>query len=215
MINNKDTHPLEYYTQKYSLLDPQAAADRCGAAFDAQNGFFTLPFLSYPLRITWPNFGVSCPDDSCPRALLSASVSILALRYLIGGVSAPSSGAFLSYRQLPWGDVYNSNFKGRCIDRLARAFGADPAAFSRACEALGGTPVNMGDAAYELPVTEQVKLRLILYSGDAEFGPSSQFLFSDNIALAFSAEDVAVLGELVISALKEASKLPEKHRDMN
>jgi hypothetical protein len=71
---------------------------------------------------------------------------------------------------------------------------------------LGGVPVKKGDAAFDLRFIPGVTVRLILWSGDEEFPPQSQWLFSDNTPLAFSAEDVAGMGDVIIGALKEMSK---------
>ncbi|MDR0839053.1 MAG: DUF3786 domain-containing protein, partial [Oscillospiraceae bacterium] len=60
-----------------------------------------------------------------------------------------------------------------------------------------------GDASADLPLTGGITARLILHSGDEEFPPDAQILFSDNVSAAWDAEDLAVMGEVMISALKE------------
>jgi hypothetical protein len=42
---------------------------------------------------------------------------------------------------------------------------------------------------------------MIIWTGDEEFRPSAQILFSDNTPVAFSAEDAAVVGEVMIAAM--------------
>ena len=71
---------------------------------------------------------------------------------------------------------------------------------------MGGVPLEKGDAAYDLRFVPGVTVRLILWSGDEEFPPQSQWLFSDNTSLAFTAEDVACMGNVIIGALKEMAK---------
>ena len=43
---------------------------------------------------------------------------------------------------------------------------------------------------------------MILWEGDDEFPPSSQILFSDNFPVSFAAEDMAVMGDVIIGSLK-------------
>ena len=200
MINNQQRAPMEYYTAKYIAADPQALAVRSGTLYEG--GAFHLTMLGHALRASWPDFSLSAKQEGCPAVLLSDPMQLLMIRFLLEGVSVPTSGKFMTYRELPWGDVYDANFQGRCVRRLAFAFGNKLESFSVAAKKLAGITMNAGDAAAELPFFEQVRVRLVLYSGDDEFPPSAQILFSDNASAAFSSEDLAAVGDLVVSALK-------------
>lgn len=203
MKNQKDEAPLAIYTARYAEIDPQTVTARCGAAFDG--GGFTLTLMGYPIYAAWPEFSIKTAEGA-PAALSSAAVKILVLRYLTEGVAAPATGRFLVYRELPWGAVYDANFQGRCSRRLAFTFGTKPELFRRACQALGARPLELPDVSYELPFFDGLAIRLVLRDGDEEFPPTSQFMFSDNFVTALSAEDVAVVGEVVIKVLKELSQ---------
>jgi hypothetical protein len=133
-------------------------------------------------------------------------MQILAIRYIIAGAAAPPSGAFKAYRELPWGELYDANFQGRCIARFAYGFGFKPDKFENAAEALGGVKLDLGDRSFDLPFLGGVICRFILWAPDDEFPPSSQILFSDNTQVAFNAEDLAGVGDVIISALKEMSR---------
>ena len=73
-------------------------------------------------------------------------------------------------------------------------------------ERLGGTPIPSGDAAYQFEFLDNLFVRFILWAGEDEFPPSSQILFSDNFPHAFTAEDMAVVGDISIGTLKELAK---------
>jgi hypothetical protein len=191
---------MEYYTARYAAANPEEMSTRSGVRFE--NGSFYITILGQPLYAGWPTFTLKAESESCPGVLLDTYTRILVIRYLLEGVSAPSSGKFLTYRELPWGEVYNENFEGRCIRRLAFMFGNRLEGFNTAVEKLGGRALSLGDASAELQFLGDVRVRLILHEGDDEFPPSSQFLFSDNAQLAFTAEDLAAVGDIIISALK-------------
>ena len=195
---------MEYYKAKYAAADPKALAVRSGVLYEggADGGVFHLTMLGYALGAAWPEFSLCAIEEGCPAILLSDLAQMLTIRFLLEGVSVPSSGRFLTYREFPWGDVYDANFQGRCVRRLAHAFGNRLGGFSVAAQKLGGTSLSDGDAAAEFVFFEEVKMRLVLYSGDEEFPPSAKFLFSDNASAAFTSEDLAAVGDLVISALK-------------
>jgi hypothetical protein len=195
--------PLEYYYAKYQKLDPAEAAGRTGLEFDRSNSRFILNTLGYTIYAEWPEFKLIPASKSCPKSLCDYGMEIITIRYIIEGRDVPSSGSFKSYRELPWGEVYNDNFQGRCIKRFAYGFGYNVEKFEKAAEALSGIKLSIADASYDFVFMANVICRLFLWKPDEEFGPSAQFLFSDNTQFAFNAEDLAAVGDILISALKE------------
>ncbi len=194
--DNQTRLPLEHYLGRFREDDPREIAARTGAAFDGRT--FILRFLSEERYITWPDFQDAGWTDK---------ERILLLHYLLEGRKAGPSAAFLPYRELPWGEVYDRNFRGRCLMGLARLFGARPEAFRAACEALGGTAVPSSGVACELCVLPGLYLRLYVWEGEDELPSSSQILFSDNFPDAFAAEDRVVLCEIVLRKLRSIAGL--------
>jgi hypothetical protein len=67
---------------------------------------------------------------------------------------------------------------------------------------LNAEPLPQGDAGYRFEFLNGLYLSIILWAGDDEFPPSAQILFDDNFVFAFTAEDLAAVGEVVIDRLK-------------
>ena len=103
---------------------------------------------------------------------------------------------------MPWGEVYLRQFDGRCIKRLAFSYGNRLGDFKAIMEHIKAAPVKHGDIAYEVEIFPEYKVQMILWEGDEEFPPSSQILFSDNFPVSFQAEDMAVMGDVIIGSLK-------------
>jgi len=202
MKNQQYDNPMRIYEARYRALDPAEASARSGCEFNAENRQFQLCLMGTPLSADWPEFMLHGAEG----CLTHAAVNLLVIRYLLEGADAPFGGRFLSYREMPWGDVYDANFQGRCIRRLAFAFGNRIDAFRRTAEALGAAAIGGADAAYELSFLDKHRVRLLLWHGDEEFPPAAQILFSDDTALAFSAEDMAALGDVIINRLQEVAK---------
>ena len=199
--------PLAIYQERFKAADPSEISHRTGIPFDTANSGFVLTVLGFQVYAAWPDYALTPADTAaCPRDLYGTKAKILLLRHLLGGVRAETTGTWLPYRDLPWGSVYEQQFTGRCITRLAFSFGTKLDQFAKVCEALGARKFDKGDAAYDLEFLPGLFVRLILWAGDDEFPPNSQWLFSDNTPLAFTAEDMAGLGDIVISALKDISK---------
>jgi len=197
--DNKTAVPLAHYKNLYKALDPNAAAARCAIRFDSEKSCFTFHHLGQEVNVCFPDFRAVGADSGLP---LCEGAQILLIRYILEGAGGLGSGKFLSYSEMPWGAVYLSNFKGRCLARLAFGFGFDLGRFGRACTALGATPALDGDASFDIEFIDGFTLRVIIWAPDDEFPPSSQILFSDNFPLAFSAEDMAVVGDVLINAMK-------------
>ena len=62
--------------------------------------------------------------------------------------------------------------------------------------------VLWNNIAYQLEIFPGYLVQMILWEGDEEFPPSSQILFSDNFPVSFAAEDMAVMGDVIIGSLK-------------
>ncbi len=199
--DNKTGAPFGYYQSRFAALDPHALAQKSGVAY-AADGRFSLRYLNRDVFLNWPDMKVQYAESG---EAADDTLAILFCRLVTEGRLAPWQGQFFAYTEMPWGKVYGPQFDGRCVKRLAYGFGKDIEAFARACKALGGLCVNKGDAAFDVAFINGLVLRLIVWQADDEFPPSAQILFSDNFPQAFNAEDMAVIGELLINALKRAA----------
>ena len=96
------------------------------------------------------------------------------------------------------------------LKRLAFSYGNRPGDFRAIMEHISAIPVKHGDIAYEVEIFPEYKIQMILWEGDEEFPPSSQILFSDNFPVSFQAEDMAVMGDVIIGSLKAYLKCVQK-----
>lgn len=197
--NNKEGVPFEYYLGLYRKLDPQEASARTGAAFDGEA--FTLRLVNATYRLTWPDYTITA-DRGDAFALKALPGQTFLLRWLLEGKRLPAHGAYKTFRDMPWGELYIQPFTGRCLTRAAYSFGTRVPAFCAAMERLGAKKLPHGDAGYELELLPGYPMQLIVWEGDDEFPPNSQLLYSDNFADSFSAEDRVVAGDILISVVK-------------
>ncbi len=209
VVNNKEEKPFEHYCALYRETDPEEAAQRLGIEYDAAAGEFELVFLGNRYRVSFPEYSARCVEKKCPADLMKGvgAANILILRRLIEGKLIPAHGSFYTYKETPWGNVYNTQFTGRCISRLAFSYGKRIADFRRIFEAMGASPIENGDAGYAIELIPGYTLKFILWEADDEFPPSAQILFSDNFPDSFAPEDLVVCAELVINAMKETDRI--------
>lgn len=200
--NNKEKVPWEHYLELYRALDPEEAALRCGVEYDPSKGGFGIRLMGVDYRVSFPDFTVTTGAEGFAVLRDTYPAKILVARYLTGGRHTPFGGTFVTYRDVPWGELYFRNFQSRCLARLAYGFGSRLPAFSAALKSIGGKRVKTGDAGYEFEFINHFPMQFLLWEGDDEFPPSSQILFGDNVTSAFSAEDMAVIGDVSITTLK-------------
>ena len=189
--NNLIEQPLNHYSALFHAADPAEMAERTGVPF--ADGRFTFTVLGEKKTVSWPDF-----DDEGWRD----KDRVLFMRHLLEGRRCGPFREFVTYAQMPWGEVYDKPFHGRCVNRLAGTYGARIAAFRKACEGLGGRPLESSGTGYEFAFLPGLFLRFIVWEGDEEFPASAQILFSDNFPRAFSAEDRVIACEYTLGRLR-------------
>ncbi len=175
--DNKERIPYEHYLAEFRKLNPQEAAQRTGIPWHEETQEFEMHMMQKRFLIKWPEctirkadpegHGYGAMEDGIPP-------KIMVMRYLTRGVSSTGSGNFLTYREVPHGEVYFRQFQGRCMMRLAFGYGSNLSLFHVQMEKIGAKKLDMGDAAYEFEFLDKYFVRFILWAGDDEFPPSSR-----------------------------------------
>ena len=206
--DSKERMPWEHYMTEYKTADPKEIAARLSIPYDEEKKMFTLTFLGTEYSVSYPDFTVSHKEDDMGYYPLEEMIyaKILTIRFLLHGAVSAGTGKYKTYREMPWGEVYLRQFDGRCIKRLAFTYGMRIGDFRKIMEHIHGKEISFGDVAYEVEIYPGYRIQMILWEGDEEFPPSSQILFSDNFPVSFAAEDMAVMGDVIIGSLKAFAK---------
>ena len=192
--NHKEEVPFAHYQEKFAQAD--AAEITARTHIELKDGAFSLRLLGKDYSVSYPEY---TPDESLPLPLQT-----FLLRYLLEGKPSAATNDFLTFREMPWGELYIQPFTGRVLTRAAFTFGTRIEKFREASEKLGGLPLKHGDAGYEFTFLDNYRLRLIVWEGDEEFPPNAQLLYTANFVDGFAAEDRVVAGDILISTIKAA-----------
>lgn len=92
---------------------------------------------------------------------------------------ASLSGRWSLVNSLP-GVGQNNGLGDNAVQRYEKEIDEKQEAFRRACLALGGREVPMGDIGYEIPVFPFFPMRLRFYCADEEFPAQLSILFDEN-----------------------------------
>ena len=195
--NHKEEVPFSYYENLFRDLDPAKAADRTGVKWDGKEFYVNL--LGKDYAISHPVYALRALDGS---NLPPLPTQTFLLRYLLEGKAVADKGSWLTFREMPWGELYIKPYTGRVLTRAAFTFGTRIAAFCAACEKMGAVPVNHGDAGFLFEFIGGYRMQILVWEGDDEFPPNAQVLYSDNFSDGFAAEDRVVAGDILISTIK-------------
>ena len=190
--NHKEEVPFEHYQGLFEKADAAEMAERTGAKWE--DGKFYVNLLGVEYAISHPAYEIA------PACVLPMQTFLL--RYLLEGKKTPWKGTWKTFREMPWGELYIKPYTGRVLTRAAFTFGTRLEAFKAACEKMGATALNHGDAGYQLNFLGDYAMQVMVWAGDDEFPPNAQILYSDNFESGFAPEDRVVAGDILISAIK-------------
>ena len=195
--NHKEEVPFSYYENQFRDLIPADAVARTNVKWDGKEFYITL--LGHEYAISHPDYAIRALDSG---KLPPLPTQTFLLRYLLEGKAISDKGSWLTFREMPWGELYITPYTGRVLTRAAFTFGTRIAAFRAACEKMGAVPVNHGDAGFQFDLLNGYRMQILVWEGDDEFPPNAQILYSDNFSDGFAAEDRVVAGDILISTIK-------------
>ena len=132
----------------------------------------------FTIRFLGRQYTISHPDLTITgETPVSNPERILFLRYLLDGQAAAAAGKFLAYQDFPWGEIM---------------------------EKMPAQRIPRSDQGWQVELMPGLEIQFLLWLGDEEFPPNAQILFSDNFQYAFTAEDLANIGDIVMNRMKMA-----------
>ncbi len=194
----QDKIPYEHYRSIFKDFSPKMMSENTGCPYDSEKEEFKVNLMKNYYIVRYPS-GEVLKDDYTD--VEKHPVKTLILRYLMNAKGTPPINKNITYRDIPGGNVYYSNFYGRCILRLSKTFGDNIAGFEKALEILDAEKVDLGDSAYKFKFMNNVFITFVLWEGDDEFPPSAQVLFDSNISSYFDAEDLAFVGDISLEII--------------
>ncbi len=158
---------------------PSLIVKRCGIEYSASEGEFQLEILGQSYRVSHPSFVVRRAGEETEAPLWFQA---LIIHYFTTADGASLAGKWVSLRQVEGGLFYEQAFQGYTGDRLAGFFGNDLERFRAAARRVGGSPEDMGDAAFSFLPLPRVPMAIVYWLGDEEFPPSAQLLFDSSVS---------------------------------
>jgi len=158
--------------ERLAAADPAEVEARAGVRWDPAERAYHVPLVDLDIRVVPADRQVEGPDG-----FPGWEPTLSSVQYLLSTQDEPPAGEWVSPRSLPYGDFFFRAPHDLPTPPLEEAYGADREAFCRAAEALGGEPLDMGDAAFAFQVLPRIAIAVVLWLADDEFPARAQFLF--------------------------------------
>ncbi len=192
---------LKLGLEAFSRKDPGRVAEKAGAELVERK--LILPHLDrhIVLDLNTQEFTIRETGEEAQIWL-----NILAIHYLNNADGRQPLGKLKHFREFKEGSFYEPAFNRRTRDILIAVFGDDPAPMIEAGKKLAGKIIGSADAAVELNYFPMLPITCLVWRGDEEFPAEASVLFDETAELFFSAEDMAVAGQMAVLELMKHAR---------
>lgn len=141
--------------------------------------------------------------DRCVTApdMLGGGWGLATMHHLKGCLTWRRDDPWTSFDMLPAGRPFAEAFRQRALAPMAERYGRNPGALLNDAAALGGTPMDMGDAAVIIQAFPRLRTAIAAWQGDEEVQGRAVMLFDSGGARTLPAEDLAEVGISIAQAL--------------
>ena len=193
---------------EWSAADPARCAALAGCPWSPAG--VLVPFFGRLHLVTHPGGAVQVVNpahtEEAPRDA-HVSIQIVLLHYLLTADGMPPADRWLAFRELPDGLFYAQAFAGHAEGLLAEKLGANLDGFRRVAEALGGSCIDLGNAAYRFQAFPRLAVAVLLWEGDEDLPAQARILFDAHAGHYLPTEDLSGMGDWLAHRLtKEASR---------
>ncbi len=187
--------------------DQSVMESRPGVIF--QEGEITLSFLGYPAGVNRKTGQVTVcfPSGAYRNANFGEALSVY------DWLCDQKPGAAASLEYCPVHSLPGVMVRGKGLSmsggKLGAFFDAHPEKLRKSCIALGGTPVDLGDIGYKVPIFPDLYVLIKFYHSDEDFPPSVTLLWDKNILNFIKYETVYYVAGCLLDRLRELSGCKE------
>lgn len=183
--------------ERMRQLTPAQIAENTLCRFDQAKKCFHLESFSQNFEITYPEgkiYFAGYPDKA-PVVFWG----LIVLNYLSAAQKILPDEEWVSYRELPEGNVFYPSIRNNELETLGRFYsGCNRKVLRETLEQLGFTLVNTkADTAAKGYFTPRIPVLLQFWDGEDDIPASCQILFDRSVARHMHIEDIAALCTVV------------------
>jgi len=188
---------FEQSRKKFQKLSPEMISKTTLLEYDRTNNHFTVNSFGHKIQISYPEGQVSLKDID--ERILSLPWKLILLNYLSSSKQIPLKNNWVSYRELPYGNIFYPNIKSHVLESLGRFFSAcDRDLLLNVLTKLGFTLLeSKADLAASAVFVPRVPVLIKFWEGEEGIPSACQILFDSTISEQLHIEDAAALCMLI------------------
>ncbi len=186
---------LDKAIDELSQADPKIVCLNCAVTFNREQESFILPYLNRKYFVSHRTGEVKSLLDGKG---VSIQLQTLFLHYLSHARGTELQGEWITFKELPGGQIYIEPYQNRTTKPLLNFFGQKPEKFVEIAVTLGGKTASFGDFSIILRPLPRAPVMFVLWEGDEEYPPSANILYDASAPDYLPTEDYALLPGLII-----------------
>jgi hypothetical protein len=163
------------YFQELSKASPGELCRKDRCHYDPLTKTYTLTIWGEEYLLDWPKSSIARCGPILPQP--HPYFYLFVIYYLLLPRDIALYGEWISEKDLPGGATF---FRGPHLlptSLISDRFGNDLQGFRDRCRQLGGTPLNMADAAFSFQITRDIPVAVLYWTGDEEFPAEAKILY--------------------------------------
>lgn len=151
--------------------------DRC--RYSPASKSYTLTLWGDDYTLDWSQATIERSASALPPP--HPYFHLFIIYYLLLRHDIPRHGEWISEKDLPGGSTF---FRGPHLlptHLISHRFANDLQGFCKLCEKLGGTPLQLADAAFSFTIAQDITVAVLYWTGDEDFPADAKILFDKAI----------------------------------
>lgn len=168
------------FFKELASLRPEDVCRRAICDYNKNENFYLLRLWNQEYRIS--------PEKALIEQVVHGPSSsheylfIFIIHYLLGVKEILPVGKWVSEKDIPTGASFFRGPHELPTQQIAARYQNDIPGFTKLCLSLGGTPLEMADAAFAFNITPRIPVAVLFWEGDDLFAAEAKLLFDKTIA---------------------------------
>jgi hypothetical protein len=159
---------------------PEGICQRSGCRFDRDRQCYELEVWGDVYNIFPHERRIQRLGEDISR--VHEYLSIFIIHYLLAVAEIVVENEWISEKDIPGGPTFFRGPHAIPSDLIVATYQNDIEAFSHRCKVLGGESLEMGDAAFQFQITQNIPAVVLYWQGDEDFPPEAKLLFDRSIS---------------------------------
>lgn len=169
------------FFQELGGMDPGEVCRRTLCRFDRERRIYLVEAWGHDYEVSPGSADIRPQDHGAPP--INTEFGLAILFYLLRAQDEPLSGEWVSEKDLPGGVTFFRGPHAVPVGLIHDRFGRDLEGFRARCESMGGTSMDLADAAFAFRLLPRAPAAVLLWAADDEFEARARLLFDRTVSV--------------------------------